>query len=400
MNPGRSAPTRGHETRGVRAWHSGCLIALEARTVQTAPEYGNLSRVSSRKPRVPRTTPVDLPLLARNSFHYGEQIGGKYRVTGLIGEGGMGNVLSAVHDDLERDVAIKVVRRELLQNRRRSSACSRRRRSRRASAPSTRLQALNGRALDQRLVGLPYVLEKPPRGASPLGILDEVVRFDTETAVDPCCGLRRDFGECLHAKGIVHRDLPPETCSSRHGYPDRPHQGASTWIPKEFLEARDRRAAITNPPQGHGISCSGDGRPSRSVSKPVDPRLDGRSASCGLRAPHRSDSFRWDFVPAGPSPRSERGSLPRHAVTFAPDLPLALEGIILRRPRRRTPISRFGNGAGELGVRARGGNQRPGEGGRLGTPTESSGKRREGLGPPARKGDDHRSSPASPVPRA
>jgi serine/threonine protein kinase len=46
----------------------------------------------------------------------GAVIGGKYRIDGFLGAGGMGLVLSATHLGLGAPVAIKVVRDELAQN--------------------------------------------------------------------------------------------------------------------------------------------------------------------------------------------------------------------------------------------------------------------------------------------
>ncbi len=45
----------------------------------------------------------------------GELVGGKYRISSILGEGGMGIVFAAKHVDLNCDVAIKVIRQELNQ---------------------------------------------------------------------------------------------------------------------------------------------------------------------------------------------------------------------------------------------------------------------------------------------
>ncbi|HEV8244725.1 MAG TPA: hypothetical protein VGP93_03120, partial [Polyangiaceae bacterium] len=62
---------------------------------------------------MPSSTREHDELLERNGFRRGQLFAAKYRLEGLLGEGGMGIVLLATHVDLQRLVAIKVVRSEL-----------------------------------------------------------------------------------------------------------------------------------------------------------------------------------------------------------------------------------------------------------------------------------------------
>jgi serine/threonine-protein kinase len=289
----------------------------------TAPEYGNLSARVEPETKSPAHNAVDLPLLARNGFHYGEQIGGKYRVTGLIGEGGMGIVLSAVHDDLERDVAIKVVRRELLQNEdvierllaeAQIAACIR-------SEHVTRVLDV-GRLTN----GSPYLVLEKLEGRDLSGILDEGGPLDTETAVDFVLQVCDALAEA-HAGGIVHRDLKPENLFFTTRPDGSPCIKVLDFGISKNLGARDRRAAITNPSQVMGSPFYM--APEQIRSKPVDPRSDVWALGvvlyelCTGQTPFAADSV--------PSVchlvLNEKPTPPR---TFAPDLPLALEGIILR----------------------------------------------------------------------
>ncbi|APR83249.1 serine/threonine protein kinase [Minicystis rosea] len=133
----------------------------------------------------------------------GTLIGGKYRVDGTLGEGGMGVILAATHVELDRPVALKLLRA-------RGSGEDEARLHREARA----LSRLDGehiaRVLDVGRLddGAPYVvierlegrdLARVLRDHGPLPIAD-AARFILEA----CEGIAE-----AHALGIVHRDLKP-----------------------------------------------------------------------------------------------------------------------------------------------------------------------------------------------
>src|SRR5688500_18315447 len=62
--------------------------------------------------------PSDGPesLLKIGDCRLGEMVAEKYRLETVLGEGGMGIVYGATHVDLNRRVALKVVRKELVKN--------------------------------------------------------------------------------------------------------------------------------------------------------------------------------------------------------------------------------------------------------------------------------------------
>src|SRR5688572_28427066 len=63
-------------------------------------------------------SPEETPGPAASPLQIGQIVAGKYRIERQIGRGGMGVVLAATHLQLERLVAIKVMRRDLLEDER------------------------------------------------------------------------------------------------------------------------------------------------------------------------------------------------------------------------------------------------------------------------------------------
>jgi serine/threonine-protein kinase len=142
----------------------------------------------------------------RFALEPGAIIGGKYRVDGFLGTGGMGVVLSATHLELDAPVAIKVVRDDFAAN---EAIVSRLLVEARAVA---RMQSLHVvRVLDvARLAnGAPYIVMERLRGADMAALLEQRAAIPVAEAVayvlQACEGLIE-----AHGLGIVHRDLKPE----------------------------------------------------------------------------------------------------------------------------------------------------------------------------------------------
>jgi serine/threonine-protein kinase len=130
---------------------------------------------------------------------------GKYKLLEQLGEGGMGRVYRARHVALDRDVAIKFLRADLVED---SEIVRRFEREARAAA------ALSGRHVVQILdidwlpTGAPFIVMEylvgadlgrtlGERGPLPIG---EAVRFMLEA----CTAI-----SAAHERGIIHRDLKP-----------------------------------------------------------------------------------------------------------------------------------------------------------------------------------------------
>jgi len=92
----------------------------------------------------------------------GELVAGKYRVGGVIGVGGMGVVVEALHEQLDKRIAIKFVRGEVLGN---EEAVARFLREARAAAKLKSEHA--AKVLDVGLLesGVPYMVMELLEGA-------------------------------------------------------------------------------------------------------------------------------------------------------------------------------------------------------------------------------------------
>jgi eukaryotic-like serine/threonine-protein kinase len=147
-----------------------------------------------------------LPQSDRFALGPGTIVGGKYRIDGFLGTGGMGVVLSATHLELDSPVAIKIVRDDFAAN---EAVVSRLLFEARAVA---RMQSVHVvRVLDvERLPnGAPYIVMEKLRGGDLAALLEQRASLPVAEAIgyvlQACEGLIE-----AHGLGIVHRDLKPE----------------------------------------------------------------------------------------------------------------------------------------------------------------------------------------------
>ncbi|MEZ4220441.1 MAG: serine/threonine-protein kinase [Polyangiaceae bacterium] len=144
----------------------------------------------------------------------GEVIAGKYVVEGVIGDGGMGTVLKALHRELEEFVAIKMLKAAWLAE---ADVLSRFNREARA------IVKLKGehiaRVLDVGRTddGTPFMVMEYLQGAD-LGTVMKRGPAAWQDAVDWIIEACDALGEA-HSHGIIHRDIKPENLFlvERHG---------------------------------------------------------------------------------------------------------------------------------------------------------------------------------------
>ncbi|MBK6849976.1 MAG: serine/threonine protein kinase [Proteobacteria bacterium] len=150
--------------------------------------------------------PTPAPAVGPVSSQLGAIIGGRYRLTRLLGSGGMGEVYAAEHVHITKRVAIKLLHPEIRDN---PEALSRFKQEAQSASSIGHeaiiriddffeledgrvclcMEYLEGQSLDQLFHGTPAL--DPARGVD---LLCQV-----------CAGLA-----AAHAKGIVHRDMKPE----------------------------------------------------------------------------------------------------------------------------------------------------------------------------------------------
>ena len=150
--------------------------------------------------------PAAVPQSERFSLEPGTIVGGKYRIDGLLGTGGMGVVLSATHLELDSPVAIKVVRDDFAAN---EAIVSRLLFEARAVA---RMQSVHVvRVLDVARLpnGAPYVVMEKLRGADMAALLERRATIPVAEAISYILQACEGLSEA-HGIGIVHRDLKPE----------------------------------------------------------------------------------------------------------------------------------------------------------------------------------------------
>ncbi len=142
---------------------------------------------------------ISLPVRA------GEIIGGKYRIDGPLGRGGMGVVASAVHLDLDQRVAIKFLSADHAGD---SDCCRRFTREARLAvkirSPHV-VRVLDVGALDS---GLPYIVMELLHGEDAHVVRKRRGFLPVAEAVE-CVVQVCEAAASAHALGIVHRDLKP-----------------------------------------------------------------------------------------------------------------------------------------------------------------------------------------------
>jgi len=132
-------------------------------------------------------------------------IEGRYRIIEKVGVGGMGTVYRAEHEVLRRQVALKVLRTELLQD---SMAMARFEQEARACAALTHPNLVSVYDCGINSLSQPYLVMEFLEGRSLMELVKEQGPFNLDQFfkifLDVCEGLHY-----AHANGVIHRDLKP-----------------------------------------------------------------------------------------------------------------------------------------------------------------------------------------------
>ncbi len=136
----------------------------------------------------------------------GAVVDGKYRLERLLGEGGMGVVVSAVHLGLEQEVAIKFLLPEAMRSK---VAVERFLREAKVAAKVRSEHVARVHDVGKTSEGgVPYIVMEHLEGLD----LGKLIDRDGALPIDEACEIALQACEALaevHAAGIVHRDLKP-----------------------------------------------------------------------------------------------------------------------------------------------------------------------------------------------
>ena len=181
--------------------------------------------------------------LSSSDFTEGDVLAEKYRIEAVLGEGGMGIVLRAMHIDLGCRVAIKVMRPELSQS---ESAVTRLMVEAQAAA-SIRSEHV-ARVLDVGRLesGAPFLVLEYLEGRDLAQILVQRGHIASHIAVDFVLQACQALSEA-HGAGIIHRDLKPENLFLSFRADGTPIVKVLDFGISKRLTQEGRQAARTNP---------------------------------------------------------------------------------------------------------------------------------------------------------
>ncbi len=142
----------------------------------------------------------------------GSTIAGKYRVERVLGQGGMGVVVVAMHDELDQRVAIKFLLKDALTD---ADWVARFAREARAATRIKSEHAVKVYDVGKLDTGAPYMVMEYLEGCDLQSILNERQRIPTSEAVEYLLQACEAIAEA-HGAGVVHRDLKPANLFVTH----------------------------------------------------------------------------------------------------------------------------------------------------------------------------------------
>jgi serine/threonine-protein kinase len=140
-----------------------------------------------------------------SSLAVGDLVGGKYRITRVLGRGGMGIVYEALQLRLDRKVALKMLHRTLLAS---SSVVERFEREARAAAKLKGPNVADVLDVDVTEHGIPFIVMEYLEGRDLGQELESRIMMPVEETISCVLQACSAMAEA-HKAGIVHRDLKP-----------------------------------------------------------------------------------------------------------------------------------------------------------------------------------------------
>jgi tetratricopeptide (TPR) repeat protein/predicted Ser/Thr protein kinase len=179
--------------------HAGPRSDLDA--TQADLDATVTSGVSFRRSPTPSSSAPDSAAV----FKIGEVVGGRYEILQLLGEGGMGAVYKATDRELDRFVALKVIRRELSSN---SAMLARFKQELLLSHQVTHRNVIRIYDLGDA-EGVKFITMEFIEGEDLRSLLRKKRKFSPEEAVEVIQQVCQAL-DAAHSVGVIHRDLKPQ----------------------------------------------------------------------------------------------------------------------------------------------------------------------------------------------
>ncbi len=195
----------------------------------------------------------------------GKLLDGKYRIDGFISAGGMGSVYRATHLMLNKTVAVKVIRKELVTS---DDVLRRFQREARAASALAHPNIVTVYDLGQSDDGTVYIAMEYIEGRS----LKDVIRRDGPLSADLAIDILRQVAGALdvaHRKQIIHRDLKSQNLMVTTGADGRV---AAKLVDFGIAKTFDEPAQLTE--VGFVLGTPHYMSPEQAAGKAVDHRAD------------------------------------------------------------------------------------------------------------------------------
>jgi serine/threonine-protein kinase len=237
-----------------RVFREASLVAID--------ELARATRVASQREALMAELRADLERALRigGPGRYSEQMVGAFKLGVVLGRGAMGEVYEAVHAKTGEPAAVKLLRRELLQDATTVARFLREARVSGALASPYVVRVLDASGDD---AALPYLAMERLHGVT----LAELLRRDSKLPASVVMELARQAGAGIDAAataGIVHRDLKPQNLMLTDGGP---------WKILDFGVATLAEEA-SNLTQGGVVGTPSYMAPEQAQGKRVDGRAD------------------------------------------------------------------------------------------------------------------------------
>ncbi|HSE96934.1 MAG TPA: protein kinase [Blastocatellia bacterium] len=197
----------------------------------------------------------------------GRLLAGRFRLTKKLGQGGMGTVYKAVHTEMDRTCAIKVLLASAADS---EAAVARFKREARMASRIENPHAVTIYDFGQAEGGLLYLAMEFIDGRS----LSQVMEKEWPLGVDRVVNITAQIAEALsaaHSLGIVHRDLKPDNIMITEKGDDREYVKVLDFgIAKSLVESEADKVTRTGFVLGTPIYMS----PEQIAGEPIDARSD------------------------------------------------------------------------------------------------------------------------------